>query len=448
VGGGTKADRADTQRAATWLARLVALASVLGLSGAAVAAPSKPKPVEPPKLVQSAMRVVIVRDSRPGCEPHCAEWISAQGQITKDTPAQFRRVFKVLGAKTLPIFITSPGGAVDSAIVIGRDIRKRGFDVAVERTIFQTCEPPATTCDLAALKDGDKGRPDAIGASCSSACVLILAAGKERLVPVYGFVGVHQHYESRTTWTKLQTFRVQRRIENWRLVEHRQLIAEKEVNRKTVERDPDYAPVRAYYSEMGINTAALMPLLLSTPHTGVHRMTPEERRTTRIVTRFAAGDELLQTASLEVADKPDTVAPAATDEPSATAPLKLVTEVRTVYPSSGEAIELFIRVKASDPPSPGAHYAADIMFAGGKKLIATNTGERPADPLYAALATEDFCVLRRAGNLAMRISIRDAARPERPVLISADLGRDSLSARFASLFCPTAAVTLPVSSKN
>ena len=227
MGSGTKTGSADKQRAATWLACFVALASVLALASAAAAAPPKPKPPEPAKMAAAAMRVVIVRDSRPGCEPNCAEWISALGQITKETPAQFRRVFKALGAKKLPVFISSPGGAVDPAMAIGRDIRKRGLDVAVERTVFAACEPPATSCDLAAIKDGDKGRPDAIGASCSSACVLILAAGKERLVPVYGFVGVHQHHQWRTTWQRLQTFRVQRRIENWRVVEHRELIAKK-----------------------------------------------------------------------------------------------------------------------------------------------------------------------------------------------------------------------------
>ena len=439
MGDRTKADSADKQRAAMWLVCVLAL----GLASAAVAAPSKPKRVEPPKVAAAPMRVVIVRDSRPGCEPNCAEWISALGQITKETPAQFRRVFKALGAKKLPIFISSPGGSVDPAIAIGREIRKRGLDVAVERTVFQKCEPPATSCDLAALKDGDKGRADPIGTACSSACVLILAAGKERLVPVYGFVGLHRHHEWRTTVQKLQTFRVHRRIENWRVVEHRELIAEKEVNRKTVEGDPDYAPVRAYFGQMGIDTAAIMPLLLGTPHTGIHRMTPEERRRTRIVTRFAAGDELLQTASVELDGKPDAAVPSAVDAAGAAASFKLVAEVRPVYPPSGEAIEIFIRVKASDPPAPGAHYAVDIAFAGGKNLVATRTGERPADPLYAALATEDFCVMRRVGNLAMRISIRDAARPERPVLIAADLGRDPLTARLASLYCSTAAVALP-----
>src|SRR5262245_1395814 len=60
----------------------------------AAAAPAKPKRVEPPKPAAVPMRVVIVNDSRPGCEPNCAEWIVALGQITADTPAQFRRVFK------------------------------------------------------------------------------------------------------------------------------------------------------------------------------------------------------------------------------------------------------------------------------------------------------------------------------------------------------------------
>jgi hypothetical protein len=422
----TKAESVDKRRAATWLAGLAVLASVLGLACAAAAAPPPPKPVEPPKVTAPPMRVVIVRDSRPGCEPNCAEWISAQGEITKDTPAQFRRIFKTLGGKKLPIFITSPGGAVAPAMAIGQEIRQRGLDVAVERTIFQMCEAPAASCDLATLKDGDRGRPEAIAASCSSACVIILAAGTERLVPVYGFVGVHQHHE-------LQ-------------VDHREAIAEKELPRTRIENEPNYGPVRTYYTAMGIDTAALMPLLLSTPYTGIHRLTPEERRTTRIVTRFAPGDELLQTASLPADAKPD--APSAAGGQAAAAAPKLTTEVTPVYPPSGEAIELFIRVKAVDPPSPAVHFAADITFAGGKKLIAASTGERPADPLYVALATEDFCVLRRVGNLSMRISIRDAARPERPVQIAADLARDPRSAQFAGLHCTTAAVMLPVTSNG
>jgi hypothetical protein len=449
VRGGMKANNADTLRAARRLACLAVLASALGLASAvAAAAPSKPNQAEPPKVTAPPMRVVIVRDSRAGCEPNCAEWISAQGEITKDTPAQFRRIFKTLGAKKLPIFITSPGGAVGPAMAIGHEIRKLGLDVAVERTIFQMCEAPAPTCDLANLKDGDKGRPEPIAATCSSACVLILAAGTQRLVPFYGFVGVHQHYEWQTMRKTLQTYRVHRSIENWRVVEQREVIAEKELSRTKVEKEPNYGPVRTYYTAMGIDTAALMPLLLGTPHTGIHRMTPEERRTTRIVTRFAPGDELLQTATLAPDVKPDAAAPSAADGQAAAGPPKVVTEVMPVYPPSGEAVELFIRVKPAETASPPARFAADIVLAGAKKLIAAATGDRPADPLYVAIATEDFCVLRRMGNLSMRISIRDVARPEKPVLIAADLARDPRSAQFAGLHCTTAAVMLPVTSSG
>src|SRR5262249_11839581 len=161
------------------------------------------------------------------------------GQITEETPDQFRRVFKALGAKKLPIFINSPGGKVNSAMAIGREIRRRGFNVAVERTIFQRCEESVTICDLAGLKDGDKGRPEPAGAGCSSACVLILAAGNERLVPEDGFVGVHRHHGWQTWRQVLRTVRIQKRIVNRRIVEHREIIAEREVSRRTVETEPD-----------------------------------------------------------------------------------------------------------------------------------------------------------------------------------------------------------------
>src|ERR1700682_166357 len=107
-----KADIAEGRRPATLLARWVALAAALTLAGAAVAAPTNAKRAEPRKPTAHPMRGVIVNHSRARCEPSCAQWISAQGEITNDTPAQFARVFKTLGPKRLPIFISSPGGSV------------------------------------------------------------------------------------------------------------------------------------------------------------------------------------------------------------------------------------------------------------------------------------------------------------------------------------------------
>jgi hypothetical protein len=243
------------------------------------------------------MQVVIVGDSRTGCEPNCAEWISAEGEIGSATAAQFRRVFKVLGQKKLPIFINSNGVNVQAAFAIGREIRKRGLDVAVERTIFEKCQAAPAACDRRTLKDGDKGRPEPIAAPCISSCVFILAAGTERLVPVYGFVGVHQLAAFQTLRLVRRTYRVQRKFQNWRMVKTRQLITERQLSSTTFEKDPNYGPTRAYFTEMGIDTAKIMPLLLGTPHQNVHRMTPEERRETRVVTRVAAGHALLPAAT-------------------------------------------------------------------------------------------------------------------------------------------------------
>src|SRR6185295_19145517 len=159
------------------------------------------------------------------------------------------------------LFISSSGGRVDAALAIGREIRKRKFDVAVERTAFQKCETAPSDCDRSALKDGDKGRPDAIGAYCASACAFILAAGTERVVPVYGFVGLHAIVQYQTFKRVWRTYRVQRRMENGEPVEiSRELISEKLLSSTTVQKEVNDASVRAYFTEMGIDAAAIMPL--------------------------------------------------------------------------------------------------------------------------------------------------------------------------------------------
>ncbi len=434
VGHSDKANTAQRRRPAILLARSIAAASALTLAGAAVAAPTSAKRAEPVKPTR-AMQVVIATDSRPGCEPSCAEWISAQGEITTDTPAQFNRVFKALGQKKLPIFMSSPGGAVPAALAIGREIRKRGFDVAVERTLFKKCSQASTGCDPRALVDGDKGRPEPIGAQCASACVLVLAAGTERVVPVYGFVGVHQHVEFLTSRRVLRTYQVQRRFENWRIAEQRKLIAEKQLSSTTVERDPNYAPVRAYFTEMGINTAAIMPLLLSTPHNDIHRMTPDERRTTRLVTRVATGEELLRTAAAAAGPKVETVGAAAAGSPDPSAVSKVYAELTLFYPPGGETVDIFVRVTPSGVPVRTAEFTAALELAGGKTLTAHSTGARPADPFYAALANEDFCALHRAGDLSMKVSVDSPARPGRPLQMAADLAKFAGTAEFAAKRC-------------
>jgi hypothetical protein len=448
------------------ITRVASLIAVLclALAGPAMAAASqgKPgsragKPAKPAKVTHP-MQVVIVRDSRTGCEPHCAEWVSAEGQIVPDTPAQFRRVFKVLGQKKLPIFISSNGGSVPAALAIGREIRKRGLDVAVERTMFDKCQTAPAPCDRRTLKDGDKGRPEPIGAPCISACVIILAAGTERLVPVYGFVGVHQFAAFQTRRLVHRTYQVQRKVEDSRIVETRRLIAERQVSSSTVEKDPDYAPARAYFTEMGIDTAEIMPLIMSARHQDVHRMTAEERRATRLVTRVAAGHALLPGAASGTARGPFEAAPAVPALPQALAgagdptfvmvkPVPAAAQdiaalsnvsasVMILRPPPQDVLELYFRLKSASGESlRPAQYTAEIQLSNGRKLTASSTGEDMIDPLYATLAREDYCALRGAGDLSLKITLKNTARPGPPRRLLFDLARVNGDADFAAKHC-------------
>ncbi|HSV24126.1 MAG TPA: hypothetical protein VLJ17_13995 [Xanthobacteraceae bacterium] len=412
---------------------LVALA--LTLPSAAVAAQPKGKQFEPPKLTHP-MQVVIVADDRDGCEPNCAEWVSAEGEIAPDTPAQFRRVFKTLGHKKLPIFISSSGGAAEAALAIGREIRKRGLDVAVERTIFQKCEPSPSTCDRRTLKDGDKGRPEAIGAYCASACVFILAAGVERVVPVYGFVGVHQLIQFQTYHRVWRTYRVQRRFENGRPVEvSRELISEKPLSSTVVEKDPNYAPVRAYLDEMGVDTAAIMPLIMATPHTDVHRMTPEERRTTRLVTRVTTGAELLAAATQPSATGGAASKPLPVALQAVVAPSQVFADLTLFYPPVGHALDIYVRLRSSDPQFRTDGFSADVEFPGGKTLIARSTGSRPVDPLYATLTSDEFCAVRRSGDLSVKLILNGTANWGLPQRFAFDPAKSPGFAEFAAKHC-------------
>src|SRR5262249_41245039 len=164
--------------------------------------------------------------------------------------------------------------------------------------------------------------------SCVSSCVFILAAGTERLVPVYGFVGVHQLTAFQTVKLVRRMYRVQRKFENWRFVEKRELVGEQQVASNTYEKDPNYASTRAYFTEMGIDTAKVMPLLLSTRHQDVHRMTPDERIGTRLVTRVAAGHALLPGAAAAAA-------PAAANAPTGAAAPPVVPAAPPAWSTAG-----------------------------------------------------------------------------------------------------------------
>jgi hypothetical protein len=240
---------------------------ILLLAGLALAAPVGPVwagktstnspaivkgPSEPP------MQVLIVQGTGE-CGAACPQWIAAQGEITAGTPARFAKVLRQMGTRRLPVILNSPGGSISASLAIGRMIRKNGLDVAIGRTSIAGCPPLASSCKAAKAQEGVYGGTASTGAAyCNSACHLVLAAGRQRLVPAGSSVGVHQ---ARTVWTReIVTYR-----ERYRIVAGKKHV----IDRRVVSRKPAKSKVtygydkslrrtlNAYYKAMGVDPAVL-----------------------------------------------------------------------------------------------------------------------------------------------------------------------------------------------
>jgi hypothetical protein len=261
----------------------VGIASGVGMAAAAEARSAHPA-ADPP------LQVHLVRSAEPGCEPHCPEWIAAQGRIEAGSAARFRRVLLQTRNRKLPVLIDSNGGRVDEALAIGRLLRARGLDVAVSGTAFTSCAQADAHCRGRARSGQVRlGVPKVDLAMCASSCAFILAAGKRRLVGPTTYVGVHQ-IRSFYIYAKIvRTYRV--------TGIGKQLLSERRVTERVVEtRTPQrtYDQIRRYFGEMGIGEG-LMSLLLATPGDRLHWLTPEELRATGLATEGLGGEELLAT---------------------------------------------------------------------------------------------------------------------------------------------------------
>lgn len=129
------------------------------------AAPAAAGPMEFAEHYNGAMRV----DGN-------SAWISAEGEITPETPAAFE---KFLASATIwksqRIAISSPGGSALAGMKLGAIIRQRQFLTAVARSV-------KTDGDFSSLAPGE----------CASACVFAFAGGVERSVVAPSRLGVHQ----------------------------------------------------------------------------------------------------------------------------------------------------------------------------------------------------------------------------------------------------------------
>ncbi|MGE0238712.1 MAG: hypothetical protein AB7F09_28780 [Parvibaculaceae bacterium] len=254
---------------------------------------AKPKKKETPAW-DLPMRVVIVRNNVPGCEPLCPQWISAEGQITAKTPAVFRKALAKAKSMRLPIVISSTGGDVDAALAIGKMIRQRGLDVVVGWTYFADCAPYQKDCKLPKAQKGTyRGIALSHQGYCLSACSFVLASGEKRFLGEGAFVGVHQI--SRTiTREKVRYY------EKYRMVKGKKEI----LSRKVVSRKPmkSYVSTKiekrlekkilAYFKTMGVDRA-LLAKFDKAPPSSMYMLDPQEARGVKLITGIISTADLV-----------------------------------------------------------------------------------------------------------------------------------------------------------
>ncbi|MDC9834227.1 hypothetical protein [Rhizobium binxianense] len=124
------------------------------------------------------------------CEDECTQWISADGDITPETPARLEAILKTLGGRRLPIVFQSNGGDMDAAFAMGRMIRAAGLETSIGRTQLQNCPKLDPLCKAGIAENGPtEGEVFAGRASCLSTCTLALMGGRPRVVG-YSSIGL------------------------------------------------------------------------------------------------------------------------------------------------------------------------------------------------------------------------------------------------------------------
>ncbi|OWV70038.1 hypothetical protein ATY77_18500 [Rhizobium sp. R634] len=229
-------------------------------TGATALAAEKKKPAGQPP-----MRFILVH--HPLCVEDCPGWISAEGRITADTPAQLRKILKKIGGRKPPVVFRSEGGDVDAAYAMGRMIRKAGLETAVGGTRLKGCAADDMRCDAAIAKDGTAiGYTYSDGAYCFSACPLAFAGGTSRVASQWAFIGVHQ---ITTVYSRVRvSYRIEYKIVNGKKKE----ISRKEVGRKSAGKSSSTklgkkasAALTGYLREMGVDQDLVDLLMSATP---------------------------------------------------------------------------------------------------------------------------------------------------------------------------------------
>lgn len=360
------------------------------------------------------MTFADVRGDAPACRPHCPEWISAEGQIDLGTAANFERFLAGLGDRRLPILVSSPGGSLEDAIAIGRLIRAKRLAVVVAHTEIASCPPKGSGCETTA------GEAIASRGICLSACPYLFAGGVERYANPNAFMGVHQTKVIQTKTMVTRHYRVRYLVVNG--VKHelsRVETDEKRSQSTSTEIDPpsSFTEISGYLSEMGI-APGLVGLAESAPPTELHRLTPDEARSTRLVTAWVgprspfekeSGDEGYVAVPVEPAPVAETTFDARgvwlATLPTPGRKLLLTADFR--YSRGGGVVTARLALRDETPEARtdtapeirGRMFRLDLTPAAGAFLVPNPT---TGDPSAVVIQRDSFCNLARNGRVVVR----------------------------------------------
>ena len=282
-----------------------------------------------------------------------------------------------LNGRRLPILIHSPGGSVPDAAAMGELIRAKGLAVAVARTLIMNCPEAAPKCP-----DGP-GKAITGGATCASACVLVLAGGVERLAGPSALIGVHQI----TT-----------------MVKETEGVAHLTSTRKFYEQRGVNAEVMAYLAAMGVGEP-VMTLMRKTWAASIRWLSLAELKDSHLATlALDAAEPILTSGANGLNGRAFDGDPPRADlmQASIATPVTgsgATLEIALRYRRGGGAIEAEATERPPETPQAADPSSADLSLtvsaAGGEPLPLKTAGTSHA----RLIPRERFCALAHRGGI-------------------------------------------------
>jgi hypothetical protein len=171
-----------------WCLRTIILSGLISLQalGLAAAQTAARPPVGGIGELPDAMIFYVAHGAADACGPGCSDWIAAEGVVEWDTVKRLIAILDRQAPRKLPVVIRDRGGDLKISTNLGRILRGRGIDTTVGTTEVEACVGKSEADCFALKRAGGPldARMNLSAPRCDTPCVLILAGGVHRSVPL------------------------------------------------------------------------------------------------------------------------------------------------------------------------------------------------------------------------------------------------------------------------